>query len=105
MALLELDAVKTHLKLELGDTIQDAELVGLMAAAERACELRTGRLVDPQTAPEGRLAAPFSDADLALLRRGALLMIGEWFANPEGEGTPSRAVCLILDSLQDFSDR
>jgi hypothetical protein len=105
MALLELDMVKNHLKLELEDSSQDAELEALMAAAERACELRTGRAVDPGQAPIDSLAVAFTPADLALLRQGALLMIGDWFGNREGEGTPSRAVCMILDSLQDYSDR
>lgn len=105
MAFLELDAVKDHLRLELGDTAQDAELGGLILAAQRQCELRTGRWIDPDQAPEGSTAQPFSEADLAVLRQAALLMIGDWTANREGEGGPSQAVCWLLDSLQDFSGR
>lgn len=105
MAILELDLVKGHLAIELEDTSFDVRLGGLIGAAKRACELATGRFIDPGDAPEGSLAAPFSDADLALLQHAGLIMIGDWFENPAGEGKTPPAVGWILSKLEDYSNR
>jgi len=112
MALLELDDIKFHLNVELEDPMHDTYLTSLGAAAARACELRTGRWIDPQDKPEGSLAADFSEADLETLRHAARLMIGTWFTNREGVTTGSGStpelplgVTYLLDPLRDFSGR
>ncbi|MFA7505291.1 MAG: head-tail connector protein [Burkholderiaceae bacterium] len=111
MALLGLDQVKAHLRIEPGDTSENTYLLALASAAERACELRTGRWIDPSDAPDDSLTEPFSATDLDLLRQAALIMIGEWYCNREASAEATGiaelplAVTWILDPLRDFADR
>lgn len=111
MALLELDTIKINLGVALEENDEDAYLQGLRAAALRACELRTGRYVDQASRPAGSQAAPFSEADLAMVSQAALIMIAEWYLNREAtaaSGSASElplAVTWLLDPLKDYTDR
>lgn len=105
MAFLDLDAVKAHLSIEIEDTSFDTRLSALIGAAARACEIKTGRWIEPDDAPEGSVTAPFSDTDLDLLRQAGLIMIADWFENPTGEGKVPQAIGWILEQLRDYSGR
>lgn len=111
MPLLDLEAVKVYLRLDLDDTSEDDDLAGAIAAASRAIELRTGRVIDPADLPAGSLATPFASADLAIVKRAALLLVGDWYENRENS-SPIRAmaelptgVTWLIDPLRDYSDR
>jgi len=111
MPLLGLDQIKAQLNLEPEDTSEDNYLRLLGDAAARACELRTGRYIDPSDQPLGSLAAPFTETDLTMLRHAALIMVAEWYLNRENTGAVSGiaelplAVTWLLDPLKDFADR
>lgn len=111
MPLLELDNIKTHLGVALEETGEDTYLRALGDAAARACELRTGRYIDPASQPAESQAAPFTETDLAMLAQAALIMVGEWYRNREatadvaGASELPLAVTWLLDPLKDYSDR
>lgn len=110
MALLELEDVKTHLSIAAEDTSEDLYLSGLIASAEAACQLKTGRWIDPADKPAGSAAADFTASELNALRHAARLLIGSWYLNREEQvsgGTMSlpMGVKYLLGGLADFSDR
>lgn len=105
MAFLELNLVKDHLSVELEDASFDLRINALIGAAKRACELKTARFLDPDSAPEGSTAAPFSPEDLELAQTACLLQITDWFENRAGDGKVSAPVAWIFSQLHDFSDR
>lgn len=108
---LELDDVKVHCSIELGDTSQDTYLGGLIAAAKGAVQARTGRWIDPADKPAGSTAADFSTDELEMARHAARLLIAGWYLNRESQMAAGAAaelpmgVKFLLEPLRDFSGR
>lgn len=109
-AFLELDDVKLHCSIELEDTSEDLYVTGLIAAAKAACELRTGRWIDPADKPAGSAVADFTAGELEMLRHAARLLIAGWYMNREAQIAAGAAaelpmgVKFLLEPLRDFSD-
>lgn len=108
-SLVSLSQARAQVRLAEDETGEDTLLEGYIAAAERTCELRTGRFIDDAAIPAGSAVKPLDAGEQAVMRQAALLLIGHWFANRETVNVGNITSALpfgtqvLLDPLRDFT--
>lgn len=80
-----LEQIKANLRLDADVTDLDALLEMLITAARRSVELRTGRTIVGD-------APTLTGDDLETAKQAISLLVGAWFANPEGVSADPRSV-------------
>lgn len=93
--------IKVHL--ELGSATEyDTYLAGMLIAARRGVELKTGRTIVGDV-PD------LTDADLEMAKHAIRLAVGSWFQNREAEGDGKAvelpiSITWLLDPLKKWDD-
>lgn len=77
---VSLAEAREQVRLDAGDTSEDAWLSGLIIAARRSVETRTNRTIVGD-------APTLTGDDVAVAKQAILLLVGHWFANREGSST------------------